>query len=107
MSPFWTFLVSIVLSGRRVWSRLIGYSPYPNLESDVFPREPGSFQGCPGGAVVKSLPAKQETQVRSLGREESLEKEMVTHSNIPDWRILWTEKPGGLQFMGSQGVRHD
>ena len=54
--------------------------------------------------MVKNLPTMQEMWVQSLGREESLEKEMVANSNIPDWRILWTEKPGGLQFMGSQGV---
>ena len=57
--------------------------------------------------MVKNLPAMQEMWVQSLGREEFLEKEMATHSNIPDWRIPWTEKPGGLQFMGSQGVRLD
>ena len=56
--------------------------------------------------MVKNLPTMQEMWVQSLGREESLEKETVTHSNIPDWKILRTEKPGGLQFMGSQGVRH-
>ena len=48
-----------------------------------------------------------ETQVRSLGREDPLEKEMVTHSSILAWRIPWTEKPGKLQSMGSQRVRHD
>ena len=49
----------------------------------------------------------QETQVRSLGLEDPLEKGMVTHSSILDWRIPWTEEPGGLQSMGSQRVRHD
>ena len=49
----------------------------------------------------------QETWVRSLGREDPLEKEMATHSSILAWRILWTEDPGGLQFMGSQRVGHD
>ena len=44
----------------------------------------------------------QETQVRFLGQEEPLEKEMATHSSILAWRILWTEEPGGLQSMGSQ-----
>ena len=44
----------------------------------------------------------QETQVLSLGREDSLEKEMATHSYILAWETPWTEKPGGLQFMGSQ-----
>ena len=46
-------------------------------------------------------------QVRSLGQEDPLEKEMATHSSIPPWRILWTEKPGGLQSMGLQRVGQD
>ena len=49
----------------------------------------------------------QETPVRSLGREDPLEKGMTTHSSILAWRIPWTEEPGGLQYMGSQRVRHD
>ena len=57
--------------------------------------------------MVKNLPAVQETQVRSLGWEDPLEKEMATHSRILAWRITWTEKPGGLQSMGSQRVGHD
>ena len=56
---------------------------------------------------VKRLPAIQETQVQSLGREDSLEKEMATHSSILAWRIPWIEEPGRLQSMGSQRVRHD
>ena len=44
----------------------------------------------------------QETQVRFLGREDPLEKEMETHSSILAWKISWTEEPGGLQSMGSQ-----
>ena len=48
-----------------------------------------------------------ETWVRSLGREDPLEKEMATHSCILAWRIPWTEEPGGLQSMGSQRVGHD
>ena len=44
----------------------------------------------------------QETQVKSLGPEGHLEKEMATHSSILTWKIPWTEEPGGLQFMGSQ-----
>ena len=51
---------------------------------------------------VKNLPAMQETWVRSLGREDSLEKEMATHPSILAWRTPWTEEPGGLQSMGSQ-----
>ena len=51
---------------------------------------------------LKRLPAMRETWVRSLGREDPLEKEMATYSSILAWRIPWTEEPGGLQFMGSQ-----
>ena len=47
----------------------------------------------------------QETQVRSLGWEDPLQKEMATHSSILAWRTPWTEEPGGLQSMGSQRVR--
>ena len=57
--------------------------------------------------MVKNLPAKQEMQVGSLGREDALEKEMVTHSSILAWEIPWTEEPGELQSMGSQRVRHN
>ena len=49
----------------------------------------------------------QEIQVRSLGQEDPLEKEMVTHSSILTWKIPWTEEPGGLQSLGLQRVRHD
>ena len=56
--------------------------------------------------AVKNLPAVQETQVGSLGREDLLEKGMATHSSILAWRIPWTEDPGGLQSKGSQRVRH-
>ena len=55
---------------------------------------------------VKNPPAMQENQVRSLGREDPLEKGMATHSSILAWRIPWTEEPGGLQSMGLQGVGH-
>ena len=57
--------------------------------------------------TVKCLPAMQETQVRSLGWEDPLEKEMTTHPSILAWRIPWTGKPGMPQSMGLQGVRHD
>ena len=56
---------------------------------------------------LKHLPAMRETWVRSLDREDPLEKEMATHSSILAWRIPWTEEPGGLQSTGSQRVRHD
>ena len=52
--------------------------------------------------MVKNLPAKQDTRVRSLGWEDALEKEMATHSSILAWEIPWTEEMGRLQSMGSQ-----
>ena len=57
--------------------------------------------------MVKNLLAMQETWVQSLAQEDSLKKDMATHSSILTWRIPWTEAPGGLQSMGSQRVRHD
>ena len=57
--------------------------------------------------MVKNLPTMQETWVRSLGWEDPLEKGMATHPSILAWRIPWTEEPGRLQSMGSQGVGHN
>ena len=56
--------------------------------------------------MVKNLPAMQETRAQSLGQEDSLEKEMATHSSIA-WRIPRTEEPGGLLSMGSHRVGHN
>ena len=57
--------------------------------------------------MIRSLPAMQETWVRSLGWEDPLEKEIATHSSILAWKIPWTEEPGRLQSMGLQRVGHD
>ena len=57
--------------------------------------------------MVRNLPAMQETQVRSLGQEDPLEKGMATHSSILAWEISWTEEPSELQSVGLQRVRHD
>ena len=57
--------------------------------------------------IVKCLPTMQETWVRSLGREDPLEKEMATHFSILAWRIPRTKEPGRLQSMGYQRVGHD
>ena len=56
---------------------------------------------------VNDGPGMQETWVRSLGGEDPLEEGMATHSSVLAWRIPQTEKPGALQFRGSQRVRHD
>ena len=66
-------------------------------------------EGFPGGASGRTcLPMQEieEIQVQSLGWEDPLQKEMVTHSSLLAWRIPWKEKPGGLQTTGLQRVRH-
>ena len=55
--------------------------------------------------MVKNLPARQETQVQSLSREDTLEHGMANHSSILAWRIQWTEEPDRLQSTGSQRVK--
>ena len=57
--------------------------------------------------MVRRLPAMCEIQVRFLGWEDSLEKEIATHSSTLTWKIPWMEEPGRLQSMGLQKVRHD
>ena len=66
----------------------MGCSPRGHKDVDV--------RGFPAGSVVKTLPAMQETQVRSLGQEDPLEKGMATHSSILAWRTPWTEEPSRL-----------
>ena len=56
---------------------------------------------------VKNLSAMQETWVRAPAQEDSLDKEMATHSTILAWKIPWTEEPGELQYLGSKRARHD
>ena len=65
------------------------------------------IKGFPGGCDSNDLPAMQETQVPSLGGEDTLEKGMATHCSILAWRIPRKEGTGGLQSMGSQRVSHD
>ena len=62
--------------------------------------------GFPGGQVVKNPHVMQEAQVRSLGWEDPLEKEMTTHSSIFAWENPWTEEPGKLRSTGSQRVQY-
>ena len=57
--------------------------------------------------MVENLPAVQGMWVGSLVWEDPLEDGMATHDSILAWKIPWTEEPGGLQFMGSQRVRHN
>ena len=62
--------------------------------------DPSSSEASLVAQTVKSLPAMQETWVRSLSWEDPLEKEMATHSSILAWKTPWTGEPGGLQSMG-------
>ena len=66
-----------------------------------------SYQrGFPGGSDGKAS-AYSEPRVQSLGLEDLLEKEMATHSSTLAWKIPWIEKPGRLQSMGLQRIRHN
>ena len=78
------------------------YSPWGHKESDATTQL--TFRTSLVAQMVKHLPAMWETQLQCLGVEDSLEKEMATHSNTLAWKIPWIEEPGRLQSMGSQTV---
>ena len=75
-------------------------------EKQVLPVAKGE-SSFPDGSMVKNLSALKEVQVRSLGQEDALEKEMASHSSVLAWEIPWTEEPGGLQYMRLQRVRQN
>ena len=87
----------------RALTMLSGYSA---LSVDLFCHFLSGHWAAAAAQILKNLPAMWETRVQLLGREDP-RKEMATHSSILAWRILWTEKPGGLQSMGLQRVGHD
>ena len=66
-----------------------------------------NYLGFPGGSLVKNSPPMQEMWVRTLGWEDTLGKEMETHSGMLAWEIPWPEELGRLQSMGSQRVGYD
>ena len=77
------------------------------MDSHVYHKDPSTFFSFKSdlwpslvAQTVKNLPAIQETQVQSLGREDALEE--ATHASILAWRIPWTEEPGRLQSIGLQ-----
>ena len=57
--------------------------------------------------TVKNSPVMQEMWVRSLGREDPLEKGIATYSSILAWRIPWTGESGRVQYIGSQRIGYD
>ena len=81
--------------------------PQPMNYSEYFHNKIFTLVNPPGGSAIKTPPVMQETWVQSLGQEDSLEKEMATHSSILAWEISWMEEPGGLQSMGITRVRQD
>ena len=93
--------VSNLISGPSVFSKPRLYIWVVLLKPSLknFEHNLASMWCFPSGSAVKNPPAMQETQVRSLGWEDPPEKEMVTHSSILAWEILWTEEPGRLQFI--------
>ena len=70
-------------------------------------KDSGDYKALLGGSDGKESACNAGDLGQSLSREEPLEKGMATHSSILAWRILWTEKPGGLQSVGLQRVGHD
>ena len=80
------------------WPREPGVSCLLHWQADSLPRTTGEVQLYANmvAQMVKNQPAIQETQVQSLGQEDTLEKGMTTHCGILACRILWTEDPGGL-----------
>ena len=84
-----------------MWGPAAGHSKV-NKQARLVETKVCFISGASVAQSVKNLPAMQETQVRFLGWEDPLEKEMATHSNILAWIIPRTEEPGRLQSMGSQ-----
>ena len=94
-----TVITPMVQTGNRGMDRFNTASEWWNLDKSIVLLLVAQ--------IVKSLPTTQETPVRSLGREDTLEKGMATHSSILAWRIPGTGEPGGLPSMGSHRVGHD
>ena len=70
-------------------------------------KQPKNPSDCPGGSEGRELPAVEELWAQSLHWQDPLEEGMTTRSSICAWRIPRTEKPGELQFMGSQRAGHN
>ena len=87
------------------WRSLVGYSAWGLKELDTTERlhfRIHTYLGFPGGSVVKNSPVSAGDAGLIPGQEDTLEKEIATHSSILAWRIPQTEELGRLQSMGSQ-----
>ena len=103
----WKEIKKLSLTKDHPISALTTLVPWNLLTPQVFHSNFECLWASDVAQTVKNPPALWETWVRSLGQDDPLEKSMTTHSSILAWRILWIEESGGLQFMGSQTVRHD
>ena len=109
------FCVKRHLANEPYLDHLVNTTPRPTQHSQppllcslyVFFIAPNMLKASLVAQMVKCLPTMWETQVRSLGWEDPLEKEMATHSSTLAWKIPRTEEPGRLQSMGLQRVGHD
>ena len=101
------------LGGYSTWGCRVGQTEWLTenafcvLTSKLNTHYTGKWYLCQVTQLVKNLPAVHETLVGSLGWKDLLKKVMATHSTILAQRTPWTVRPGGLQSMGSQRVRHD
>ena len=86
-----------------LWTYL-NFNNFKNIFRNAIRVNSARYPASQVALVTKNPPMQEieEMQVRSLGREGSLEDGMATHSSILAWRIPWTEEPGGLQSVGSQ-----
>ena len=101
--PHWYSCLGNPMDRGAWWATVLGVAKSRTRLSDQHTH----FYRCSAcGSDGKESPAMQETRVRALGWEDPLEKEMATHSSVLAWEIPWTKKPGGLQSMESQRVRH-
>ena len=106
IGPYWILNLAFPI-WERFWLSFIWFYGFPVFLLGIFYLDHLYFIYPVVAQTVKRLPAVWETQVRSLGWEDPLEKEMPTHSRTLAWKIPWTEEPGGLQSLGLQRVRHD
>ena len=99
-----------IIIKETIWLTCLDFTPTPSTKvckTCKSQREDVKVTHSLVAQMVKHLSTMRETWVRSLGREDPLEKEMAIHSSTTAWKIPWTEEPGRLQSMGSQRVGHD